>query len=87
MSHEASTISVARYDLAKKQLCQGERRSERIETIVGGRLAQGRLPIAAAIIPGSDAEEDDWIEIEFGPADPAIAPFRQGSGEDGIAVR
>jgi hypothetical protein len=38
------------------------------------RLSEGRL-ISDIQIEKSDAEDDDWIQIEFGDPDPAIAPL------------
>ena len=39
-------------------------------------FANGRLPTKIEVIPGSEDENDDWIEFTFGGSDPAIAPFR-----------
>jgi hypothetical protein len=34
------------------------------------------MPSNISVIRGSDDENDDWIEFEFGDRDPAISPFR-----------
>ncbi|MBY5439088.1 hypothetical protein HFO95_20440 [Rhizobium leguminosarum] len=39
-------------------------------------LSKGRMPSSISVIRGSDDENDDWIEFEFGDRDPAISPFR-----------
>lgn len=39
-------------------------------------LREGRLPSSIKLIHTDENESDDWIEIEFGPPDPAISPFR-----------
>lgn len=38
-------------------------------------LDQGHLPTSMKIISGGE-KDDDWIEIEFGPPDPAISRFQ-----------
>lgn len=38
----------------------------------------GQLITGASLQPAGDAD-DDWIELEFGPPDPAAAPFGRGS--------
>lgn len=38
-------------------------------------LAQGRLPAAITVVKTGEDGSDDWIEFDFGDADPAIAPF------------
>jgi hypothetical protein len=40
------------------------------------RLLEGRIPTAMSVVPGGEDAADDWIEIEFGDPDPAIAPLR-----------
>lgn len=37
-------------------------------------LDQGHLPTSMKVISGGE-KDDDWIEIEFGPSDPAISKF------------
>jgi hypothetical protein len=37
---------------------------------------EGRLPMAIFVNKTDENDSDDWIEFQFGPSDPAIAPFR-----------
>lgn len=39
-------------------------------------LSQGRIPTRISIIKTDENDCDDWIELEFGPPDPAIMPFQ-----------
>ncbi|MHA4734400.1 hypothetical protein [Ensifer adhaerens] len=40
------------------------------------RLLEGRLPTRVEVIKTDEDDNDDWIEFEFGEADPSITPFR-----------
>lgn len=40
------------------------------------QLRKGRLPTTISVTRTDQDDSDDWIEFEFGPSDPAIAPFR-----------
>lgn len=39
-------------------------------------LSRGQLPVSISVIKTDENDNDDWIEFEFGPPDPAITPFR-----------
>lgn len=39
------------------------------------RLTRGQLPTGIRVVKGGEDDNDDWIEFDFGPKDPAIAPF------------
>lgn len=39
-------------------------------------LSRGMLPTSISIIKTDENDNDDWIEFEFGPPDPAITPFQ-----------
>jgi hypothetical protein len=39
-------------------------------------LGQGRLPKDIVVIRTSENDADDWVNIRFGEADPAISPFK-----------
>lgn len=36
---------------------------------------RGQLPVSMTVVSG-DHRDDDWVEIDFGPPDPAISKFR-----------
>jgi hypothetical protein len=38
-------------------------------------LSRGQLPVSISIVKTDENDNDDWIEFEFGPPDPAIVPF------------
>ena len=43
-------------------------------------LSDGGL-IRSVNVEASETEDDDWIVFEFGPADPAISPFRSATSK------
>lgn len=55
---------------------EGGLKPNSVELVVRRHLADGRLPTSIRIIKGGEAGDDDWVELEFGVADPAISPFR-----------
>lgn len=46
------------------------------EAAVQRNIQSGRLPKAITVVKTGEDDDDDWIEIEFGDADPAISPLR-----------
>lgn len=46
------------------------------QSIILNNLKLGRLPVSMNIIKTDENDNDDWVEINFGEVDPAIAPFR-----------
>jgi hypothetical protein len=44
--------------------------------LFAAQLREGRLPRAISIIKTDENDSDDWVEFQFGAADPAITPFR-----------
>lgn len=63
----------AKYVEAKRKRPSSE--PNRIEATFLRELKLGRLPVEIRVIKGSEDDNDDWIEFEFGRSDPAIAPF------------
>ncbi|MET0890329.1 MAG: hypothetical protein ABWY09_09350 [Stenotrophomonas maltophilia] len=48
----------------------------RVRAAVLAHLADGRLPESINILPGGEDSSDDWVEVTFGGADPAVAPLQ-----------
>lgn len=48
----------------------------RVHAAVLAYLADGRLPESINILRSGEDGSDDWVEIEFGRADPAVAPLQ-----------
>lgn len=63
----------ARYVEARRR--QPSTRLNDIEGWFLQRLRHGELPKDIRVVKGDENEDDDWIEFDFGPKDPAIAPF------------
>ena len=53
-----------------------DRRPNMFEAAVLRNIQSGRLPKAITVVKTGEDDDDDWIEIEFGDADPAISPLR-----------
>lgn len=47
-----------------------------VGSAVRRHLAEGRLPVSIELIKAGESDDDDAVKVEFGDADPAIAPFR-----------
>lgn len=52
-----------------------DRRPNFFEAAVLRHLQAGRLPKTITVIGTDEDDDDDWIELEFGDADPAISPL------------
>lgn len=46
------------------------------QSVILNNLKLGRLPVSMDIIKTDENDNDDWVEINFGEVDPAIAPLR-----------
>lgn len=46
------------------------------QSVIRNNLMLGRLPLSMDIIKTDENDNDDWVEINFGEVDPAIAPLR-----------
>jgi|GEM_PF-1092858 len=46
------------------------------KAIILNNLKLGRLPVSVNIIKTDENDNDDWVEINFGEIDPAIAPLQ-----------
>jgi hypothetical protein len=55
---------------------ESQRKPNPIELVVRRHLMEGRLPTSIHVIKGAEVDDDDWVELNFGIADPAISPFR-----------
>lgn len=52
------------------------RRPNDMQDYILRNLMEGRLPSSINIIKTGEDDSDDWLEIQFGDIDPAIAPLR-----------
>lgn len=58
------------------QLLGGPRTANSVPRLLESYLSRGQLPVSISLIKTDENDNDDWIEFEFGPPDPAITPFR-----------
>jgi len=63
----------AKYVEAARKL---PRNPNRVQGYILRNLMEGRLPSSINVIKTGEDDSDDWVEIEFGDVDPAIAPLR-----------
>lgn len=63
----------AKYVDAARRLPQ---EPSRVQAVILRNLREGRLPTSIDIIKTHENDSDDWVEIRFGSADPAIASLR-----------
>lgn len=55
---------------------EDQRALGRIQNPFELRLREGQLPRTISVIKTDEDDSDDWIEFQFGEADPVISPFK-----------
>jgi len=55
---------------------ESSQKSSPVQSVILANLMAGRLPKSIEIIKTDEDHNDDWVEIQFGGIDPAIAPLR-----------
>ncbi|KTR82480.1 hypothetical protein NS277_13435 [Novosphingobium barchaimii] len=63
----------AKYVEAARKLSQ---RPNDMQGYILRNLMEGRLPSSVEVIKTGEDDNDDWVEIQFGDVDPAIAPLK-----------
>lgn len=62
--------------MSYERFCELHRWNENEVNFFRSRLASGQLFRSAKIERLDETQDDDWIEFEFGPPDPAVSAFR-----------
>ena len=70
----AGDLSVERMNEMRRWKGRKENAPSKMSNPFQLMLDQGHLPTSMKVISGGE-KDDDWIEIEFGPPDPAISKF------------
>ncbi len=72
----AGRTTVQEINQRDDQLHGGDANTRSLPRLIESYLRRGQLPISISILKTDENDNDDWIEFEFGPPDPAITPFR-----------
>ncbi|MBZ9885123.1 hypothetical protein LB535_22530 [Mesorhizobium sp. CA10] len=63
-------------DVAVTEILDGRKsRPPRVSEMFAQFVAEGRTITKIEFIDGQP-EDDDWVDITFGPSDPAVSPLR-----------
>ena len=72
----AGRTTVQEINQRDDQLRGGAPAADSVPRLMESYLSRGQLPTSVCIVKTDENDNDDWIEFEFGPPDPAISPFR-----------
>ena len=80
-ARELAEILAGRRSIADDGVKFPEHRTDRprrpniVQSMFERKLREGRLPRSITVLHTDEDDSDDWIEFDFGDADPAISPL------------
>ena len=81
-ARELAEILAGRRSIADDGIKFPEHRTDKapqpnlVQIMFERKLREGRLPTLITVLHTDEDDSDDWIEFDFGDADPAISPLK-----------